>query len=94
MTLDKVEALVDAYLAELPEAARAGPTARADARFAVDRILFMVDVERRTGGLASVNAAYREGRASGVIKVSYAAHLEALTMEEVRKAARTTATAP
>jgi len=89
MTPDKISALVEAFLAELPETVRATPQARAEAELSVERVIFLVDAKRRTGGLAGLNAAYREGRQAGEIRVSYAAWFEQLIEAEVRAAAHT-----
>lgn len=88
MTPSQVEILTDVYLAELPEAARAGPAARGDARFAVERIVFVIEAASRTGGLAAANATFQEGRRAGTIKIGYRRYLDQLIRQEVLAAAR------
>lgn len=88
MTPDRFEALVELYLAALPEAARAASEARHDARFAVERIVFLVDVKRRTGGLSELNAEYQAQRRAGAMRMNYETFLATAVAEAVEAAAR------
>jgi len=70
---------------------RSGSELQADAARAVDEILASVEAQRRTGGLARVNAEYKFYRqqqtAKGAKAVPYSAHLAAFTRSLVVLAA-------
>ncbi len=78
MTRAQIDALVIAYIT-----ASAVPIATETARAEVERILWDVEVRRRSGDLAEINRAYRAQRLAGELTVSYAAFLNAAIVDLV-----------
>lgn len=84
MTPKQIEELIEAYRANSD-----GAVTQEAARAAVERILFDVDVARRSGALTEINRAYRARRLAGNMpRISYQAFLDQAIAELVIAAAR------